>query len=139
MPLIVSCVIYVFFRDADLLYFEGFLGFENELNFVSSISDTLIWDVIIYSLPDGLWVYSWTVCMMLIWRNEKKQACGSPWAYVGVICGVLFEVFQFFGLLPGTFDLNDVLISLLLFLMAIVNFRKLISKSVLRGCTHVKK
>jgi hypothetical protein len=66
---------------------------------------------IYYSLPDGLWVYSFTSAILIFWNNDSKKA--TLWLLVPFITGVLIEIFQGFKLFPGTFDNLDLTFSIL--------------------------
>ncbi len=73
---------------------------------------------VLYSLPDGCWVYATTSWMMLIWGKL------TPWALVTVILSVGSEFGQLFGFLPGTYDSLDVIFYFLGFVFAVVIYEK---------------
>lgn len=119
IPLITGGCIYIFFRSLDLRMFEWFniIGITevifNFRDIVQSNINLRPW--MIFSLPDGLWTYSFTSSMILVWRNNDKYSkifiC-SP-----LVISILFEFLQYFEIINGTFDWNDVYIIIVSFLI----------------------
>lgn len=60
----------------------------------------------VYSLPDGLWLYSLISALNLIWRNDQS---GRLWISAAVILSLTSEVFQYLHYIPGTFDMGDLI------------------------------
>lgn len=60
----------------------------------------------IYSLPDGLWMFSLTMIMLYIW-NFKLTRQSFPWLLTSLCCGIGFELLQKFHYVFGTFDFLD--------------------------------
>src|SRR5690554_1173370 len=69
-----------------------------------------------YSLPDGLWVYSFTSALLILWNNERD--IGRFWLAIPFFCGVFIEILQGLNFLPGTFDYMDIAFSILGFLIS---------------------
>src|SRR5687768_6416071 len=69
---------------------------------------------LLYSLPDGCWVYAYTSWMMLIW--------GRPvlWVWSGVILAVGAELGQLLGPVPETYDNLDMAFYVGAFILAMV-------------------
>jgi hypothetical protein len=66
-------------------------------------------DVLLFSLPDALWVYSATASMILAWR--RSSAFGARcWQRVPLVLAVGAELGQWLRLVPGTFDIRDVVL-----------------------------
>ena len=63
-------------------------------------------DFCIYNLPDGLWAFSLTSCIFLIWRG-RSFFFEKIWTAVTVLFICSLELFQKIDLLPGTFDVLD--------------------------------
>ena len=82
--LLLGGLIYVIFRDKSLLMF----------------------DWLKYSLPDGLWIFSYMFIVDAIWDREKN-AVSMIFLWGLPIVAVLSECFQYFGLLAGVFDWMD--------------------------------
>jgi hypothetical protein len=73
---------------------------------------------IYYSLPDGLWTYSFSSVYLLIWRKEIGN--GEYWLLIPLITGCLFEILQGLKLFEGTFDPVDLILSLLALILSII-------------------
>jgi len=63
---------------------------------------------IIYSLPDALWMMALTMLVMMIWDfNLHKKSI--PWIAIAIAVGILYEIFQGFYIVRGTFDGTDLI------------------------------
>lgn len=60
---------------------------------------------IYYSLPDGLWVYSFTSSYILIWGKDIQSA--KYWLLLPLVFGSVVELAQGIRIFPGTFDILD--------------------------------
>ena len=65
-----------------------------------------------FSLPDALWVYSFTATMCYIWA-DRDGVWKRVWTSAGVLLGAGGEVGQAIGVVPGTFDLVDLVLCVL--------------------------
>ena len=119
-------LIYICFRSSDILMFRWF----DYLH----ISDTIFRlrkfihnykiefsDWIIYSLPDGLWMFSYTTVILYIWSNTITRR-NYFWIIIMPIVALLTEVGQKYHLINGTFDANDVIAYLLGFVLSCIFF-----------------
>lgn len=61
----------------------------------------------LYSLPDGLWMFSLMSVQLWIWDRKFTLWTGTWMAIVYSIC-LAFEFLQKTGISPGTYDTNDV-------------------------------
>lgn len=68
----------------------------------------------IYSLPDGLWVYSLSSALLILWNGKL-----TGWLLVPFVGGVMLEFFQAWRLLSGTFDVIDLLMTIAAFFLSI--------------------
>lgn len=66
-------------------------------------------DLVLYSVPDALWTYALTAAMARIW-STRVSLQSAPWLAIGVAIGCGGELLQLIGLLPGTFDVVDLLL-----------------------------
>lgn len=117
LPIFVGGFIYIIFRSKSLIMFQWFelIGISdliqsirnNFYHFKASIPQWLY-----FSIPDALWVYSFTSTILLIESNWKVL---KFWLLVPFVLGPLIEIFQFFKLFPGTFDLLDLLFTCIAF------------------------
>ena len=65
-------------------------------------------DWFIYSLPNGLWLYSVTFFYVIIW-SKKKSNIKYFWLIIGPLIGIGSEVLQLLKIFPGTFSLLDMI------------------------------
>ena len=63
---------------------------------------------VIYSLPGGLWAISYIFIIDSLMRHRCYQ-CRMLWACPIPLLGLVSEIMQCLGILPGTFDLIDLL------------------------------
>jgi hypothetical protein len=63
---------------------------------------------VVYSLPDGLWMAALIMLILVIW--DFTLNCQS-WLCLGlaIVFGLLMEILQSAGMVPGTFDMFDIL------------------------------
>ena len=110
-PLVCGGIIYLLFRAESLLMFRWVdaIGAKPLLDRLRSrcavvrIGD-LHW--IFFSLPDGLWVYSLTAYMYLIWERKLSRE-GLTRVLIGPFLALGSEIGQALGILAGTFDVKD--------------------------------
>jgi len=89
-------------------------------NFISYIRPN---NFIKYSLADGLWIFSYTSAMLILWDN-KVTTKNIFWLALLPTIGITTEIAQFFGFLNGTFDIADVLCYMAGFFSPIILFSK---------------
>lgn len=123
IPLFLGGLVYLFFRSERLIMFEWLksLGIKNGFdllreNFVSINTYLPSW--FIFSLPDALWVYSFTSAIILIWNNERKVAVTL--LLIPLILGPGVELLQLLNLFKGTFDVIDLTLTICAFLLSII-------------------
>lgn len=92
LPLVSGSAIYALYREYSFVYLGTFSPVHN---------------IIAYNLPDGLWQYSFSSSMLLIWKNTTPQPL-FVWFSVAAVIGLLAEIAQYFNVLCGTFDLIDI-------------------------------
>ena len=108
LPIAIGAAIYLFFRTTSLLVFEWLRAvslFELTLTARGLLSGISLPNWLLYSLPDGLWVYAVTSWMILIWDRNPPL----PWLFVGVALGVGGEFGQAIAIVPGTYQHLDML------------------------------
>ena len=78
-------------------------------NFFSPIGSpkTFLQKIIIFSLPDGLWAMSYTMLIFHL-RNDKTFKT-LIWSILIPVIGILSEIGQLYYLIPGTFDIIDLI------------------------------
>jgi hypothetical protein len=60
----------------------------------------------IRSLPDGLWMLSFSLTILTIWKFVRSRKA-MLWYITAVLAGVLWEGVQAFSILPGQYDHMD--------------------------------
>jgi hypothetical protein len=116
LPLFLGGFIYILFRSESLLMFKWFhfLGADSlihNLRIQAAQHTRSTPEFILFSLPDGVWVYSLTFLMGSLWRSASLFA-RLFWVSIGPVLGMGGELGQLFGFVPGTFDYKDLLICL---------------------------
>ena len=103
IPLFIGCLIYVLFRTDTLLY-NKLLGI-----FFTPIAspNTFLQRIIVFSLPDGLWAMSYTI--LIFHLRKDKTVRTLIWSIIIPIVGILSEIGQLYYLIPGTFDIIDLI------------------------------
>jgi hypothetical protein len=114
VPVLVGAAIYVLFRSPRLRVFDWLQA----MGMDGAVPASRAWarpaaehlpEWLLYSAPDGLWVYGLTACLALVWRGEPGRA-RRRWLCVGIALGLGGELGQLAGLVPGIFDAADVLL-----------------------------
>lgn len=123
LPLIIGGLIYISFRSTSLKMFSwfrcigvdsGILTIRQELSFLKLYLPQWLY----YSLPDGLWVYSFTSALLILWDNQFKIA--KFWLLIPLFSGAIIEVAQGLKLFRGTFDILDLTFSIVALLLSII-------------------
>ena len=111
--LFIGGIIYICFRDENILLFSGlrYLNFNYSLFRQINIEKNILSGFIIYNLPNGLWALSGLLFLQSFLTDKKMLKLYST-IYIG-IC-LLYEIGQFFNFVPGTFDIFDI-ISIIIF------------------------
>jgi hypothetical protein len=124
VPVLVGAAIYVLFRSPRLRVF----GWLAALGLGDAVPAARAWarpaaerlpEWLLYSAPDGLWVYGLTACLALAWRGEPGRA-RRMWLCAGIALGAGGELGQMAGWVPGVFDPADLVLCLAAWGAAIV-------------------
>lgn len=112
---------YVQFRAADHLLFTwlDIMGLSPAVAWLragtaAGLTPTSEW--LLYSLPDGLWLYAFAFAMAWTWREPGTEA--RCWRLTPLALGLGSELAQALGVLPGTFDVADALTYVAAFALA---------------------
>ena len=103
VPLFIGCLIYTSFRT-DYLIYNKLLG---NLFTPLTYADTFLERVIIFSLPGGLWAMSYSILIFHIRKDKTFRTI--IWSLIIPFIGVFSEISQFYFLIPGTFDVMDLI------------------------------
>ena len=112
--LLIGSYLYLKFRSETLLMFKWAknLGLDFIVSSIRGTFESLNSDrmkYIIFSAPYGLWVISFCCFIGAIWHKDSSLSAIILRLIVPVIA-VSSELLQFVGFLPGTFDINDLLV-----------------------------
>lgn len=129
--LLLGGVIYILFRVSSLRMFSWFetIGInlvESNLRKNSILIAQYFPDWFLYSLPDGLWIFSYVCLMFCIWRKSISKQ-NIFWISIVPLTAVGSEFLQIFGLVQGTFDMVDVLCYLIGFILPFLILNKSIN------------
>lgn len=107
--------IYICFRSESILLFKWFdnIGLSNEINLIRTKTlpfAEAIPEWCIYSLPDGLWLFSYVATIYAIWGKDRPS---NLWIYFIPVLAIFSEIGQLFSFVPGTFDPVDIVFYLL--------------------------
>ena len=114
IPITFGGILYLLFRSDSLMMFRwaDAIGIKPVLDdmriYCTTIQmDNLNW--IFFSLPDGLWVYSFTSFMLIVW-GLKFSRHSLFWISIGPLLALCGEMGQALGVVRGTFDPIDLLL-----------------------------
>lgn len=120
MALIVSLFIYVFYRTDKTLVNQVIIqlvSFKTYQHLKLIITASLpLNKYIIYSLPEGLWVFCITLTSKEFYFDLFKKRINC--VFIPLVFVVALELFQLFRITNGYFDFFDIGISLLFWLIA---------------------
>ncbi|WP_210148253.1 hypothetical protein [Chryseobacterium scophthalmum] len=124
ISLIFGIAIYLLFRTSSLKVF-GWLEILN-IDFLNSDIRKfsikyleILPNWFLYSLPDGLWIFSYVCLMIYIW-NFKLNAHSFFWIGTIPLIAIFSEIGQAINVIPGTFDFCDLLFYILGFSIPIL-------------------
>lgn len=89
-----------------------------KLNSSLDFLNPVIKNYILFSVPDGLWLYSFTSSMILIWKKSNFRY-KNLWMFSGGIIAISHEVGQRLGLFSGTYDVKDLTTYLIATIVAV--------------------
>lgn len=117
LPIFLGGLIYLTYRVDSLLMFNWFkiIGLTDLVNFLRT--DDLLQNLTIpnwvkFSLPDALWLFSFTYIILLLW-DFKINKQSVFWIFIAPTVGLFSEIGQLIGIIPGTFDKVDLLLLIL--------------------------
>lgn len=131
LPVFVGGFIYLTYRTTNLLMFVWFekIGLDELISSLRTnyyLQNLIIPDWVKFSLPDALWLFSFVYVLLTLW-NFRINKNSIFWILLAPIIGVFSEFGQLIGIIPGTFDIADLLLlilaSILPFLSLIINFK----------------
>jgi hypothetical protein len=107
--LLLGGLIYILFRQDTLKMFSWF----DNINVSAAISELRLCTVplsghfpnwFLYSLPDGLWLFSYLSVLLAVWDNVISKH-NIHWLLLVPMVAIFSEIGQLFEIVPGTFDI----------------------------------
>lgn len=118
--LTIGGLIYLGWRSGNLVMFQifGTLGMSNLLTSIRNVgTEYSLFEWVKYSVPDGLWLFSYMFLIDTIWQNHRYASYYIfLWSLPAI--SIISELLQYFAIVPGTFDIVD----LACYILAIVIF-----------------
>lgn len=127
--LICGCIIYLLFRSKSLNIYQWChtLGLSNTIDmFRAFVQDWDVSEFVKFCLPDGLYCAAYILIIDAIWHNDNRIIKYFIISLVPFVT-INSELLQYFGLIRGTFDLNDLIcymIPPMIYLIYIYNSQK---------------
>jgi hypothetical protein len=108
LAFLIGVSIYALFRSSDILLFQIFPkpAFLNGRLITNGI-DNMPVSILIFNLPDGLWVLSGLTIIRSTWIGKEK--CSVIYSIIFCITAFLIEICQVFKNIPGIFDWLDLI------------------------------
>jgi hypothetical protein len=113
-PLLFGGLIYLTYRVETLKMFRWFdnIGATAVINFLrtnKTLHSIYFPEWVKFSLPDALWIFSFTYFMLTIWKF-KITPSSAFWIFLAPTIGLVSEIGQLFGFISGTFDIVDLIL-----------------------------
>ena len=111
-PLIISSSVYIFLGTGNQHFFFW-------LHIHSLHLSCRVPSFIKNNLPDGLWLYAFIKTLEMIWKKHSEIAMYG-WFGIATLLAVLSEFLQKWKIIPGTFDMDDMLIYQIVFVICLL-------------------
>ncbi|MFT5686355.1 MAG: hypothetical protein ACI8RZ_007311 [Myxococcota bacterium] len=113
LPIVVGGLIYILFRTDTLLMFQWAetLSLSDSITRGRAAAAPLTpWvpGFVLFSIPDGVWVFSATAFFARLWHDGPLWI-RAAWIGAAPAMAIGGELGQIVGLVPGTFDVLDIL------------------------------
>lgn len=117
LPIVLGGLIYLTYRTETLLMFGWFnkIGLSEMVSFLRSneqIQNLTIPDWVKFSLPNALWLFSFTYALLILW-DFKINKQSAFWLFIVPTAGLSSEIGQSIGIISGTYDKVDLLLLLI--------------------------
>ena len=132
LPLMIGGLIYLAFRSDTLLMFKwaNAMSLDSSIIFLRelNLSNNLLPEWFLYSLPDGLWMFSYISLTLLVWGNKITMQ-NVFWIFIIPIIAIFSEIGQALQFIPGTYDTTDLIFYGLGTILPLIIYNKLILKT----------
>jgi hypothetical protein len=102
-------IIYALFRQRDLMIYDwvGIVHQTNKPLIVSNQFKNLFYPILVFNMPDALWLLSGIFFLRFTWFENKKW-CDR---YIFCFCciSIILELLQAINFIPGVFDIMDII------------------------------
>lgn len=135
IPLLITCLlvclfIYVFYRTEKTLINQVVIAlFSADAYYslkVSITSQLPLNKYIIYSLPEGLWIFCITIASGPFYLKICKQKLCM--VYIPLLVAILMEIFQLLKVTNGRFDITDIIFAYLFWMLALILTKNRLNK-----------
>jgi len=112
LPIFTGILIYTLWGSKRLIVYKwlsiSFSSYITQIQNNSVIRNIKVPDWVKFNVPDGLWLYSLTTLIIFIWR-KKISIHSLPWILLCPFLAFGSEIGQGLKIIPGTFDVMDLL------------------------------
>lgn len=127
IPIIVGGFLYILFRSENLLMFKWVksIRLTDEISSIRNFTLEIKYWIpkwIYFSLPDAIWVYSFSSALILIWKPKSFKILLLTLS-IPFILGSGIEILQLFKFFEGTFDTLDLFLCLLAQFLCILFYK----------------
>ena len=98
LAILMGGMIYIFLRPSEHVFFARHYPLSQSLHLP---------ELIIFSLPNGLWAFAYALIITRIWLGSKSWLKYFWMASIPVLV-IGFEVLQLAGIISGTFSMQDI-------------------------------
>ena len=117
--MVIGGMIYLLWRSDDMLMFKcadavGLSGLIYSARGMFGSYSEWVPNIILFSLPDAVWVYSGTAFFSRLWESGPRLP-HLFWSLIFVVLAVGGELGQIINIVPGTFDWIDLWMCVLAF------------------------
>jgi|TARA_B110000211_G_scaffold2155_1_gene2643 hypothetical protein len=129
LSILLGGVIYIAFRSSSIILFKWIdyivlIDPVENLRIVTLPYKEYLSKWFLYSLPDGLWMFSYSCIVLVIWKR-KITKYSLLWLLSLPMISILFEVLQYYNYFNGTFDIVDIFFFLMGSLLPILINKKM--------------
>ena len=124
--LTIGSLIYICFRTDTLIMFKWFdkLMLTNTITTIREFTlpfKNKLPSWFLYSIPDGLWVFSYVCLMLFIWERTVKRN-NLFWFTLIPSIALFSEIGQLIKVVPGTFEVADLSLYVIGFFLPLIAF-----------------
>jgi hypothetical protein len=107
--------IYILWRPDTIKVFTwlDLVGLSAPIESIRSYSKNflpIIPEWIVFSLPNGLWAFSYATIITYMWWERENSIFKVFWLSSIIVVGLGYEALQYVGAIPGTFCFQDLLL-----------------------------